>query len=65
MITLSRVNGNSGVVQIDVASADGTATAGLDYTAIATTLTWADGDNADQTISLGILDDGLVEGDET
>ncbi len=65
LITLSRVNGNSGVMQIDVASADGTATAGLDYTAIATTLTWADGDNADQTISLGILDDGLVEGDET
>ena len=50
---------------VDYATSDGTATAGADYTTASGTLTWAAGNTNSQTFSIPLLDDSLVEGDET
>ena len=51
-------------VTVDYASADGTATAGADYTASAGTLTFAVGETQ-KTVSVSVLDDAHDEGEET
>jgi len=51
-------------VTVEYATADGTALAGLDYTAVAGTLTLAPGTTT-ATISVPILNDSLLEADET
>lgn len=51
-------------VTVDYATADGTATAGEDYTATSGTLTIAPGETT-STLEIPILDDDLVEEDET
>ena len=61
-VTLSRAP--SGTVTVDYATADGTATAGSDYTATSGTLTFAAGET-EKTISVPVLDDGHDEGSET
>jgi len=66
VITVTRTGVTTGAATVDVASANITATAGLDYTAIpTTTLSWTAGDAASKTINLAVLDDALVEGSET
>ncbi|MBI2933148.1 MAG: hypothetical protein HYY16_16005, partial [Planctomycetes bacterium] len=64
-ITITRAAGNSGVVSVDLASSDCTATQPADYASIATTVTFADGDSADKTVTLWVFDDLIDEGDET
>jgi dienelactone hydrolase len=59
-LTVQRLNDTNGVVTVDYASTNGTATAGLDYTDVAGTLTFAVGET-NQTISVPILNDFLVE----
>ena len=49
---------------LDYATSDGTATAGLDYQAVAGTLSFAAGDTS-HTITIPILNDGLPEANET
>ena len=49
---------------VDYATADGTATAGQDYTASSDTLTFAAGETS-KTISVAVLDDAHDEGEET
>ena len=51
-------------VQVDVATADGTATAGADYTPISTTLSFAPGQTTAE-LHVPITDDALYEFDET
>ena len=51
-------------VTVDYATADGTATAGEDYTATSGTLTFAPGETV-KTVSVPILDDVIDEGRET
>ncbi len=51
-------------VRVHVSTADGTATAGSDYTAGASDLVFAPGET-EKSIRIAILDDALVEGDET
>jgi hypothetical protein len=63
-ITVTRSGGSAGGVRVDFATADGTATAGADYTATSGTLTFQLG-NTSATFSIPILADTLVEGDET
>lgn len=64
-LTLTRTGGDDGAVSVDWATSDATATAGADYTAGAGTVQWADGDAAAKTFTVAILDDTLVEADET
>ncbi len=58
-------NSSIGAIQVDYATADGTAEAGSDYTATTGTLIWADGDAADKTIDVLITDDNVMDADET
>ena len=64
-ITVLRVGGGSGEVEVDYATADGTATAGSDYTSAAGSLKWLSGDKANKTFTVSILPDTLDESNET
>ena len=60
-VTLSTAPGAGESVSVDYATADGTAIAGSDYTAItATTLTFGEGVTT-QTITVAITDDAIVD----
>ncbi len=62
-VTLSAASGKT--VTVDYATADGTATAGTDYTAIGTTtLTFAAGETS-KTVSVTVTGDTVTEPDET
>lgn len=65
--TVSRTGGSTGIVTVDCnTAAGGTATAGSDYTTVtAQTLTWADGDTANKTCAVPIINDSIYEGNET
>jgi Calx-beta domain len=64
-LTVSRTGDPTGDASVDFSTYDGSATAGADYTAVAGTLSWADGDATSRTIQIPILGDDLVEADET
>ncbi len=64
-ITVNRVTGSSGAVSVQYSTSNGSAAAGLDYTATGlTTLNFANGETI-KTFNVTILDDLLVEGNET
>jgi hypothetical protein len=62
--TVNRTGGSDGAVSVNFATADGTATAGQDYTANSGTLNFADGDTS-ETITVSIINDTIDEPDET
>jgi hypothetical protein len=64
-ITVKRTGVVTAAATVVVKSADVTASAGADYTALTTTLRWAAGDATDKTISLAVLDDRISEASET
>ncbi len=51
-ITLTRTGGSDFAVSVDFATMDGSATAGVDYTAASGTVSWADMDTATKTITV-------------
>ena len=61
-VSLSRAA--SGAMTVDYATADGTATAGEDYSSTSGTLTFAAGETS-KTVSVPVLDDVVDEGQET
>lgn len=67
MIFTVTLNGNNqlGDVTINYATNNGSALDGTDYTAISGTLTFPNGVDQSQNISVPILDDAIVEGDKT
>jgi hypothetical protein len=62
-VVVTRTGGDEGPLMVDYAAADGTAHLGIDYGTPSGngTLSWADGDTADRTFSIPILDDGAPE----
>ncbi len=64
-IQVARAQGNDGAVSVDYTTADGSAQAGSDYNATNGTLAWTDGDSANKSFTVPILDDSEEEGDET
>ena len=62
--TVSLSRAASATVTVDWATADGTATAGSDYTADSGTLTFAP-DETSKTVAVAVLDDAHDEGSET
>jgi len=62
IVEVERYGGSSGVVSVKYNSVDGTAKAGIDYTAVNGTLSWADGETGVKTISIKILDNKVVDG---
>ena len=65
VLKVGRHVGSTGAVSVNYATANGTATAGSDYTTTAGTLTWPAGDTTDKTIAVPILQDAILEGTET
>jgi len=64
-ITVVRTGGSDGAVSVSYASAGGSATAGVDYTAVSGVLNWAGGDTSARRISIPVGNDGEREGSET
>jgi hypothetical protein len=64
-IRVRRTLGLAGAVSIQYATSDGTATAGVDYTATSGTLNWADGDLGDKTFPIAFTSEANIEPDET
>ena len=65
VVTVRRTQSYVGAVTVDYASANGTATAGSDYTAASGSLSWADGETASKTFTVAIADDATAEASET
>ena len=63
-ITVVRTNGTAGIVSVRYSTADGTATAGLDYVPTNNILSFAEGETI-KTIAIPIIDDAIRETDET
>ena len=61
-VTLSRASASD--VTVDYATSDGSALAGVDYTAASDTLTFLPGETA-KTVSVPVIDDDIDEGSET
>ncbi len=64
-VLVSRSGGNLGAISVQAVASDGTATNGLDYTAVTNTLNWADGDTANKSFTVPIINDGKVDPGET
>lgn len=64
-INAIRWGGIAGSIGADIDTADGSALAGADYTALADTITFTDSDVTPQTFSIPIANDGAPEGNET
>ena len=63
-ITVTRTGGSEGAVTVDYETNDGTAIADYDYEPTNGTLNFADGETS-ETFSVTILDDDLIENDES
>ncbi len=63
-IAVKRKGGSFGAVSVDFSTADGSAVAGDDYEATAGTLSWADGEEGEQTFIIPVFEDDLEEGNE-
>lgn len=64
-LSVSRVDGSYGAASVICSANSGTATAGSDFTNPGATLSWANGDAANKTCSVPILNDSLYEPNET
>ena len=65
LVTVTRTGGSAGAIAVTFATSDGTVTAGSDYAETTATVSWADGETASKTVNVEILDDKVVEADET
>ena len=64
-ITITRTGGSAGAVGVTFATSNGTATQPSDYTAVTQTVSFANGDTASKTVSIPIVNDAVVEANET
>lgn len=64
-LTLRRYGSAAGEASIAYATADGTAVADTDYVSASGTVTWADGDVADKTVNITLVDNALVQSTRT
>src|SRR5207245_277671 len=64
LITVSRSNGTNGTVSVQYTTSDGSAQAGVRYTATSGTLTFADGVTS-QAFTIPVLSSNTVPGNKT
>ena len=62
--TVRRTGGSDGSVSVHYATAAGQALTGSDFQDASDTLSWDDGDTSDRFITINLIDDAEVEGDE-
>jgi YD repeat-containing protein len=60
-LSVTRTNGAFGTASVLCSTANGFAVAGQDYTAVSTTLTWANGDSSTKSCTVPITNDSLLE----
>ncbi len=65
VIAVRRVSGTGGAVSVSYSTANGSATAGSDYTAASGVLSWPAGDATDKSFSIPVATDALLESAET
>lgn len=65
VLAVTRTGGSNGAVTVRYTTVGGTATAGADFVETSGVLTWAAGDTAPKKIRVAVVDDVLVEPDET
>ena len=65
VLRVTRQDGDTGAASVDYATTDGSAVAGLDYTAASGTLNWGDGDVGTKSFTVTILDNSAVEWNKT
>jgi hypothetical protein len=63
-ITITRTGGTAGTATVQIATSNGTATAGSDYTTVSQTVTFNNGESS-KTVNVPITDDSLFEPNET
>jgi autotransporter-associated beta strand protein len=63
--SVTRTGGSEGAVSVAWATSNGTAVAGVDYTASSGTLTWASGDASAKTFAVPLLPGATSSGDTT
>ena len=64
-VTVNRTGGSAGLAEVAYRTANGSARAGLDYSATTGTVSFADGDATAKTFQIAFADDTTYEGDET
>jgi subtilisin family serine protease len=64
-VAVSRVSGSQEAVSVDYQVINGSATQGSDYQLDKGTLDWSNGDETDKIITVEIMDDDLIETEET
>ncbi|MBT63012.1 MAG: hypothetical protein CML13_07350 [Puniceicoccaceae bacterium] len=64
-VELVRYGDSSDAASVRVTSVDGSASSPDDFAALDQTLTWAAGDATPKSVSLTLVDDAAIEGDET
>src|ERR1700712_5698501 len=64
-IAVQRLGGADGAVSVHYAATAGSATAGQDFTAVSGTLSWGDKDAAAKTFTVPVINDTVVEPNET
>lgn len=57
-VSVRRIGGSEGAVELRVISSDGTATAGTDYTAVNQVVSWEDGDASARLVAVNLLAEG-------
>lgn len=62
---VERIDGSDGEVMVDFSTVDGSALSGEDYVTTSGTLTWADGEEGEQTVVVPLIDDTEAEELET
>ncbi len=65
LITVIRIGGSSGAINVNYATIDGTAIANIDYVPVNGTLNWVDGEAGEKTFKITIKDNSFVEPNKT
>ena len=60
LITVNRLGGSSGYLNVNMYTVDGTAVNGVNYVGTNVLLSWNNGDATPRTIAIPVIDDGLV-----
>ncbi|HUP23199.1 MAG TPA: Calx-beta domain-containing protein [Thermoanaerobaculia bacterium] len=64
-VSVERVGGTAGAVEVTISTGGGTASPGVDYQPVSQAVSWADGAGGTRSIEIPILDDQVAEGTET
>lgn len=65
VLVVRRLGGSQGAASVDFATSEGTALAGVDYTATTGTVSWADGEDAAREILIPVLRNVAATGPQT